>query len=87
LATTNKTAWSWVVAQGPNVEYAAARRAGLIASMLMLNRMDHFRSAGIDMALGFIETLSGQHVVSNTQVLMEYRWTDDPAYDPFCLRL
>lgn len=84
-ATTNKMAWSWVIEQGPDVNWRCPPRwvnlidkqtkSGIITSAGV--------SAGIDMTLAIIEELDGVHVAENAAELMEYNWTNDSANDPF----
>jgi len=84
-ATTNKIAWSWVVEQGPKVNWHCPPRwvnlidkqtqSGIITSAGV--------SAGIDMTLAIIEALDGEQIANNAAELMEYTWTNDPNNDPF----
>ncbi|OED40075.1 hypothetical protein AB833_12905 [Chromatiales bacterium (ex Bugula neritina AB1)] len=87
-ATTNKTAWKWVIQQGPEVDWVCPPRwvdcidpdslTGWITSGGV--------SAGTDMALGLIQKLNGDQVVSTTQRQMEYNWSGDSQDDHFaCL--
>ena len=84
-ATTNKTAWEWVIAQGPHVDWSCPPRwvdcvdADSLTGWITSGGV----SAGTDMALGLIKKLNGPQVVENTQRLMEYSWTDNPEDDPF----
>ena len=84
-ATSNKTAWAWVLGQGSKVDWDGAPRwvdridkdsqTGIITSAGV--------SAGIDMALALIEDLDGEQVAENATVIMEYSRLKDPAKDEF----
>ncbi len=84
-ATSNKTAWSWVLEQGAKVNWNGAPRwvdlvdgvsqTGIITSAGV--------SAGIDMALALIAKLDGDQVAQNASVIMEYSRLKDPAKDEF----
>ncbi len=84
-ATTNKTAWKWVIEQGPNVHWTCPPR--WVDCVDAKSQRGHITSGGVsagtDMALGLIQKLDGEQVVRNTTVLMEYDWTADPASDHF----
>jgi len=41
-------------------------------------------SAGIDMALGFLNDRLGREVAEEAATATEYLWNDDPTDDPFC---
>ena len=84
-ATSNKTAWSWVLEQSSQVNWNRAPRwvdlvdgvshTGIITSAGV--------SAGIDMALALIAKLDGEQVAENASVIMEYSRLKDPAKDEF----
>ena len=84
-ATTNKTAWCWVIQQGPNVDWRCPPR-WVDCVDPMTNRgwiTSGGVAAGIDMALALIDKLNGNQVTANTQQLMEYTWPGSPDDDPF----
>ena len=84
-ATSNKTAWAWVLEQGTEVDWNGAPRwvdlvdketqTGIITSAGV--------SAGIDMALALIADLDGEQVAENACVIMEYSRLKNPAKDEF----
>ncbi|PKB66059.1 MAG: hypothetical protein BZY81_08265 [SAR202 cluster bacterium Io17-Chloro-G4] len=84
-ATSNKTAWSWVLEQNSKVNWNGSPRwvdlvdgasqTGIITSAGV--------SAGIDMALALIAKLDGEQVAKNASVIMEYSRLTDPAKDEF----
>ena len=84
-ATSNKTAWDWVLTQGENVAWDAAPRwvdlvdkttgKGIITSAGV--------SAGIDMALALVADLDGEQVAGNAAVFIEHHRIKDPANDTF----
>ena len=84
-ATSNKTAWSWVLEQSSQVNWNRAPRwvdlvdaeaqTGIITSAGV--------SAGIDMALALIAKSDGDQVAENAPVIMEYTRLKDPAKDEF----
>ncbi len=84
-ATSNKTAWAWVLEQGPEVEWSSESRwvslvdkdtgTGVITSAGV--------SAGIDMALALIAELDGEQVAQNASVIMEYRRVRNSVDDQF----
>jgi transcriptional regulator GlxA family with amidase domain len=78
-ATSNKFAFQWVVAQGPNVSWVAQARwveDGKFATSSGV-------SAGIDMALAVIARRYGQETADTIATLMEYEWHRDASRDPF----
>ncbi|MCH8987636.1 MAG: DJ-1/PfpI family protein [Chloroflexi bacterium] len=84
-ATSNKTAWDWVLTQGENVAWDAAPRwvdlvdkntgKGIITSAGV--------SAGIDMTLALVADLDGEQVAENAAVFIEHHRIKDPANDTF----
>lgn len=84
-ATSNKTAWAWVLEQSTQVNWNGAPRwvdlvdgasqTGIITSAGV--------SAGIDMALALIAKLDGEQVAENASVIMEYSRLKDPTKDEF----
>jgi putative intracellular protease/amidase len=78
-ATSNKASFGWVVSQGPNVLWQ--RRARWVVDGKYYTSSGV--SAGIDMALALIATLSGPDKAQHVAAYAEYRWNDDPNDDPF----
>ncbi len=84
-ATSNKTAWSWVLTQGESVEWDATPRwvdlvdkntgKGVITSAGV--------SAGIDMTLALVAKLDGEQVAENAAVFIEHHRVKNPANDAF----
>ncbi len=84
-ATSNKTAWSWVLTQGENVAWDATPRwvdlvdkntgKGIITSAGV--------SAGIDMTLALVANLDGEQVAENAAVFIEHHRVKNPANDSF----
>jgi len=69
-ATTNRIAWDWATQQGPLVKWDNTKRwvqAGNIWTSAGV-------SAGIDMALAFIESTEGEDIALNTAKSLEYNW-------------
>jgi transcriptional regulator GlxA family with amidase domain len=78
-ATTNKRAFSWVVAQGPRVHWVPEARwvrDGRYATSSGV-------AAGIDMTLAVIEELFGKEQSEELATRTEYDWHRDPSWDPF----
>jgi transcriptional regulator GlxA family with amidase domain len=78
-ATSNKLAWEWVVAQGPQVRWR--RRARWVDDGDIVSSSGV--SAGIDMALALVQRLNGRELALAAARNMEYLWNEDPADDPF----
>jgi putative intracellular protease/amidase len=84
-ATSNKTAWSWVVEQRKDVDWDSSPRwvdlidketqTGIITSAGV--------SAGIDMALALVADLDGEQVADNAAVFIEHNRVKNPASDVF----
>ena len=84
-ATSNKTAWNWVLTQGENVIWDATSRwvdlvdkgtgKGIITSAGV--------SAGIDMTLALVADLDGEQVAENAAVFIEHHRIKSPANDKF----
>lgn len=78
-ATSNKFAWKWVIAQGPNVTWVPQARwveDGKFATSSGV-------SAGIDMALAVIARRYGPETAETIATRMEYEWHRDASWDPF----
>jgi len=84
-ATSNKTAWNWVLTQGERVAWDSGPRwvdlvdkttgKGIITSAGV--------SAGIDMTLALVADLDGEQVAENAAVFIEHHRVNDPANDSF----
>jgi len=78
-ATSNKRAFEWACAQGPNVNWIAEAR--------WIEDRQRWTSsgvaAGIDMALALIGHLHGNEVASEMANAVEYDWHRDSSWDPF----
>ncbi|MCH2501448.1 MAG: DJ-1/PfpI family protein [Dehalococcoidia bacterium] len=84
-ATSNKTAWNWVLSQGEKVEWDVTPRwvdlvdkntgKGIITSAGV--------SAGIDMALALVADLDSEQVAENTAAFIEHHRIRSPANDKF----
>lgn len=84
-ATSNKTAWDWVLTQGESVAWDPTPRwvdlvdkdtgKGIITSAGV--------SAGIDMALALVADLDGEQVAENAAVFIEHHRVKNPANDTF----
>ncbi len=84
-ATSNKTAWDWVLTQGESVDWDPMPRwvdlvdkntgKGIITSAGV--------SAGIDMALALVADLDGEQVAENAAVFIEHHRVKNPANDAF----
>ncbi|MDA0264793.1 MAG: DJ-1/PfpI family protein [Chloroflexi bacterium] len=84
-ATSNKTAWNWVLTQGENVAWDPSPRwvdlvdkstgKGIITSAGV--------SAGIDMTLALVADLDGEDVAENAAVFIEHHRVKNPANDTF----
>lgn len=78
-ATSNKRAFAWAVAQGPNVEWVAKAR--------WVEDRNRWTSAGVaagmDMTLGLIARLHSGDLAASVAERVEYDWHRDPGWDPF----
>jgi len=84
-ATSNKTAWNWVLSQGEKVEWDVTPRwvdlvdkntgKGIITSAGV--------SAGIDMALALVADLDSEQVAENSAAFIEHHRIKSPANDKF----
>eukprot|EP00884_Botryococcus_braunii_P002452 jgi/Botrbrau1/12207/Bobra.0197s0002.1 len=79
-ATSNKRAWDWVIQQGPTTKWLKKARwvkDGKIWTSAGV-------SAGMDMALAFIQELHGHEVAAQCARIAEYSGEYlDPMNDPF----
>lgn len=78
-ATTNKRAFNWVTEQNEDVLWVKEARWVKDGNIYTSSGV----SAGIDMALGFIEDLMGKEKALEISKGIEYLWNEDSKYDPF----
>lgn len=78
-ATSNKRAFDWAVAQGPNVEWI--RRARWVHDGKFWTSSGV--SAGIDMTFAFVADRHGRDAADDAARRVEYEWHRDPDDDPF----
>lgn len=81
-ATTNKRAFKWVTEQNENVLWVKEARWVRNGNIYTSSGV----SAGMDMALGFIEDLVGKEKALEISQRIEYLWNEDSNYDPFSQR-
>ena len=80
-ATSNKRAFEWVMAQGPQVTWI--RKARWVKDGRFWTSSGI--SAGIDMTLGLISHLLGRERSLEVARRAEYLWNEDRNDDPFSL--
>lgn len=78
-ATTNKVAFSWVCAQGPETEWIAKARWVKDGNVFTSAGV----SAGIDMSLALIQEIWGAAKAEEIAVWAEYLWNPDATSDVF----
>ncbi len=78
-ATSNKRAFKWVTEQNEDVLWVKEARWIKDGNIYTSSGV----SAGIDMALGFIEDLMGKEKALEISQSIEYLWNIDSNYDPF----
>lgn len=78
-ATTNKSAFRWVMEQGPSVRWQSRARWVTDGKYYTASGV----SAGMDMALALISHLRGQEEAQRIATFTEYRWQNDAKDDPF----
>ncbi|CAN5200221.1 DJ-1/PfpI family protein [soil metagenome] len=78
-ATTNKRAYDWVLAQGPNVKWIKKARWVVDDKYYTSSGV----SAGMDMTLGFISDLQGLEFARELAYTVEYNWVEDKDEDNF----
>ncbi|AGF57963.1 putative intracellular protease/amidase [Clostridium saccharoperbutylacetonicum] len=78
-ATTNKRAFKWVTEQNEDVLWVKEARWIRDGKIFTSSGV----SAGMDMALGFIEELIGKEKALEISKSIEYLWNEDSNYDPF----
>lgn len=81
-ATTNKAAWEWTTAQGPQVTWRPHARWVVDGPVFTSAGV----AAGIDMALAAIARLQGDSIAEEIAAAAEYQRRVDPADDPFAAR-
>ena len=82
-ATSNKSAFGWVMEQGPKVLWQQRARWVVDGKFFTSAGV----SAGMDMTLALIAALDGLEAAQRAAEQAEYRWTNDPDGDPFGARL
>jgi len=78
-ATTNKRAFEWVKQQAPNVNWVHQARWVESGKFISSSGV----SAGMDMSLGLIARILGEHIAQQVACRAEYDWHNDPNWDPF----
>jgi putative intracellular protease/amidase len=78
-ATTNKRAFSWVITNGVNVKWDKQARWVVDGKYYTSSGV----SAGIDMALGFLNDRKGIEFARKVAYEIEYNWTEDKNNDTF----
>ncbi len=78
-ATSNKRAFSWVVTNGTNVQWDKKARWVVDGKFYTSSGV----SAGIDMALGFINDRHGEALARKISFEIEYDWIQDKDDDTF----
>ena len=78
-ATSNKRAFDWVVAQGPNVNWV--REARWVEDGVYFTSSGV--SAGMDMTLGLIQRIFDRATSLEIARWAEYTWHEDSSIDPF----
>lgn len=78
-ATGNKMSFSFVMAQGPKVDWVKQARWVEHGKFFTSSGV----SAGIDMSLGLIEKVLGKEAAKQSAIWAEYDWHEDSSWDPF----
>lgn len=78
-ATTNKAAFSWVVDQGPNVNWVRQARWVEDGTFITSSGV----SAGMDMTLGAIAIMHDMDTAKKVATWCEYSWHQDKNWDPY----
>lgn len=78
-ATSNKRAFSWVVTNGPKVNWDSAARWKVDGKYYTSSGV----SAGMDMALGFLADRHGTEFAKKVAFEIEYNWIEDKDNDTF----
>ncbi|KAL7752354.1 hypothetical protein RI367_002400 [Sorochytrium milnesiophthora] len=82
-ATSNKNAWKWATAQGPNVHWQPRARWVVDGTTWTSSGV----SAGMDMTVAFIKQVWGADVAKTVAKIVEYVPIEDPSDDPFAVQL
>ncbi|KAI0835404.1 class I glutamine amidotransferase-like protein [Hypoxylon sp. FL0890] len=80
-ATSNKRAWEWATAQGPNVNWVRHARWVTDGNIWTSSGI----SAGIDMMYAFVADQWGEDVARDLADVSEYVRNTDPDVDPFAV--
>ena len=80
-ATTNKRAFDWVAAFGPNVDWIGQARWVEDGKYFTSSGV----SAGMDMTLAAIAHMLGRETALNVETWAEYTWHQDASVDPFAV--
>jgi len=80
-ATSNKSAFAWVMSQGPNVDWQPKARWTEDGDIFTSSGV----SAGMDMALALIAADLGVEAAEKVALWGEYHWQRDPSDDPFAV--
>lgn len=78
-ATSNKIAFDWVCAQGPDVRWVREARWVEDGRFFTSSGV----SAGMDMSLGLIQHIFGREISLQVARQTEYVWNEDKSRDPF----
>jgi putative intracellular protease/amidase len=78
-ATSNKMNLSFVMSQGPKVDWVKEARWVEHDQFFTSSGV----SAGMDMSLGLIEKLLGKEAAQQSAIWAEYDWHEDSSWDPF----
>jgi len=78
-ATSNKRAWNWVISQSINVKWIRNARWVVDGKYYTSSGI----TAGIDMAIGYIEDCFGYEEARRISDILEYTWNRDKDIDPF----
>ena len=81
-ATSNKIAFDWVTTQGPNVIWIRKARWVVDEKYYTSSGV----SAGMDMALGFLQDMHGTAFARNLAHTIEYNWQENKEEDNFCTK-
>ena len=78
-ATSNKLSFDWLVSVDPAVLWLKKARWAVHGKYWTSSGV----SAGIDMALAFVENINGRDEAERVAKFMEYIWNEDIDNDPF----
>lgn len=79
-ATSNKIAFDWVISNGEKVNWIKRARWTVDGKYYTSSGV----SAGMDMTYGFLSDLHGKKFARDAAFRIEYTWTEDKGFDPFC---